>query len=109
MDKQRDQRVEWWLKSQQHRTIKKPRRQRQMDDLRAAAARSENGLVSGIMLHREGGRGYGKDLRELVDRGLLKMVRKPYSKGWGGKYDLRVTILVITDDGRGAIERGKIV
>lgn len=62
----------------------------------------------GLPLHCEGGYGYNHDLRFLVNRGYLKMVRIPYTKSYGYNYDLKRTYLVITDKGQMAVDRGKI-
>lgn len=88
-----------------------PRRQRQMNWLKKANHTQEqyDHFTTGITIQRIGGVFYNKDLRELVDRGLLKMVRIPYSKGWGGNYDLKKTVLVITEKGQRAVDRGSIL
>jgi len=62
----------------------------------------------GLPLHCEGGYGYNHELRFLVRHGYIKMVRIPYKKAYGYKYDLRRTYLVITDKGQLAVDIGKI-
>ena len=98
---------QWWNKID----IQKPRRERQMDWLKKCLPKNVGSpkiIVEGIILHREGGYGFNKDLRELVNLKLLEMVRIPYSKGWGGDYDLKYTKLIITDLGKEVIDRGFI-
>lgn len=41
-----------------------------------------------------------RDLQKLVKRGLMKFVRVPYGRGWGGDYALRRTAAVITEKGK---------
>ena len=100
----------WWIRP----SPIMPRKQRMMAYLADAAATHKaklerpNYYAPGLRLHCEGGYGYNKDLRFLTIHGYLKMVRVPYSKGWGGDYDLRRTYLVITDKGLMAVDSGKI-
>lgn len=73
-------------------TVKgKPRSsQRQLDLLRKRR----------IACHCVGGMAMNDpDLQKLVRRGLMKFERYPYAKGWGGDYDLKRTVAVITPKG----------
>ncbi len=40
------------------------------------------------------------DLQKLIRKGLMKFVRIPYGKGWGGNYALRRTYAVATPKGK---------
>jgi hypothetical protein len=103
---------DWWERTQAQFAIMMPRRKRLMMWLEKAAKTADkypdHPYIKGIVIQREGGYEYNKDLRFLVEKGLLKMERHAYSKGWGGDYDLRVTTLAITDLGRTALKHGSI-
>ena len=88
--------------------IQKPRRERQRDWLlKAADYETNESYWNGIPLQVEGGYAYDKDLRDLVKRGLLKMVRKARSSIWRSRdRSLSTAILVLTDEGREAIRSG---
>lgn len=94
-----------------------PRRMRQMSYLRQAlkcmeGIRLNKGYISpfsrGLVIQRQGGMEFNKDLRELVDMGLLALKRYRYADGWGGNYALNVTILEITSHGEATVTEGKI-
>ncbi len=75
-----------------------PRRQRQLKWLKEARE-------IGITLQVQGGVGYNKDLRDLVGRGLLRMVRSYYD---GLHQELSRARLLITDRGLEALLKGKV-
>lgn len=75
-----------------------PRRQRQLKWLQEARE-------IGITLQAQGGVGYNKDMRDLVGRGLLRMVRAYYD---GLHQELSRARLLITDRGLQALLQGKI-
>jgi hypothetical protein len=59
----------------------------------------------GITLQVQGGVGYDKDLRDLVGRGLLRLVRSYYD---GLHQELSRARLLITDRGLHALLQGKV-
>lgn len=75
-----------------------PRRERQLKWLNEARE-------AGVWLQVSGGTAYGKDLRDLVGRGLLKLVRVPHS---GFHQELSRRRLLITDRGLEALRRGRV-
>jgi hypothetical protein len=40
------------------------------------------------------------DLQKLIKKRFMEFIRYPYAKGWGGDYDLRRTVAVITTQGQ---------
>ena len=86
-----------------------PKRERQLNRLREIAEIEERG-GTGRAMHCFGGIAFGKDERELVAMGLCRNHRtKPHfswSKGGSGGY--RLSVLVLTEKGRKALEKGKI-
>jgi hypothetical protein len=80
------------------RAVAIPRRERQLKWLNEARE-------AGIWIQVAGGAGYGKDLRDLVGRGMLQLCRVAH----GGIYqELSRMRLLITDKGLAALERGRI-
>jgi hypothetical protein len=84
-----------WRKGQ---IVQLPRRQRQLKWLQEARE-------IGITLQVQGGVGYDKDLRDLVGRGLLRLVRSYYD---GLHQELSRARLLITDRGLHALLQGKV-
>jgi hypothetical protein len=84
-----------WRRDQ---TIRIPRRRRQIMWLTEARD-------AGIWLQVEGGAGYGKDLRELVQRGMLELRRVPRN---GLSQGLSRRQLLITNKGLAALQRGSM-
>lgn len=84
-----------WRKGQ---VVQLPRRQRQLKWLQEARE-------IGITLQAQGGVGYNKDLRDLVGRGLLRMVRSYYD---GLHQELSRARLFVTDRGLEALLKGKV-
>lgn len=75
-----------------------PRRKRQLKWLNEARD-------AGIWLQVSGGTEYGKDLRDLVRRGLLRLCRVPYA---GRCNELSRMRLLITDKSLAALHTGRL-
>jgi hypothetical protein len=75
-----------------------PRRGRQLKWLNEARE-------AGIWLQVSGGAEYGKDLRDLVGRGMLRLCRVAHG---GIHQELSRMRLLITDKGLAALQRGRI-
>jgi hypothetical protein len=84
-----------WRRNQ---VVQLPRRQRLLKWLQEARE-------TGITLQVEGGVGYDRDLRELVGRGLLRMVRSYYE---GYYQELSRARLLITHRGLAVLNRGGV-
>jgi predicted transcriptional regulator len=84
-----------WRRNQ---IVQLPRRQRQLKWLQEARE-------IGITLQVQGGVAYNRDLRDLVGRGLLRMVRSYYD---GLHQELSRARLLITDRGLQALLQGKV-
>lgn len=99
----------WWLDKY---AGMEPKRERQLRVLEQAMNNEH-----GITLQCPGGRAFSKELRELVDLGLLKLKRvdrggRTLSWDKNGNrelgYPIRITKLFITDKGLTALKRGQI-
>lgn len=85
------------LNTERAKTV--PRRSRQIAWLGKARQRP-------ILLQVEGGVSYDRDLQELVSRGFLQMSLHRY-EGLN-KYPLSRTVLILTDKGEAAVNKGRI-